>query len=295
MRVLVTGATGFVGGYICRQLLAEGWQVRGLSRSVDEPLPDGVEAAQGDVVSGEGLAAAMAGVDAVIHLVGIIQEKGETTFERVHVEGTRRVLAAATEAGVGRFVQMSALGASLEAESGYQRTKAEAEELVRGSDLTWTIMRPSLIFGVGDGFFSGTLRDLAVTAPVVPVVGDGDFPFRPIFIGDVATAFANALKLPAAERRTFELTGPQEYTLRELLVKVRDLLRPGKPLVSVPLPLMRLGIVLFRLLPNPPITQDQFLMLQAGNTGDPRPAVEALELELAPLEEHLPEVLGLTS
>lgn len=293
MRVLVTGATGFVGGYVCRRLLEEGWQVTGLSRTAaDRSLPPGVRAAAGDVVSGTGLTEALASMDAVVHLVGVIREKGMNTFERVHVDGTRNVLAAAAAAGVERFVFMSALGADLEAPSDYQRTKAEAEALVRASGMTWTIMRPSLIFGMGDDFFSGTLRDLVVKPPVVPVVGDGSFPFRPIYIEDVATAFARALVLPAAEGRTFELTGPREYTLRQLQEQVRDLLRPGKPLVSVPLLLMRVGIVLFRLLPNPPITRDQFLMLSAGNTGDPRPAVEALRLELAELEDHLPEIVG---
>lgn len=290
MRVLVTGASGFVGGHVCRRLLAEGWQVTGLSRTGGD-LPAGVAAARGDVATGEGLASAMAGVDAVVHLVGIIREQGAATFQRVHVDGTRNVLAAAREAGVRRYVHMSALGAELGSSSGYHRSKAQAEELVRASDLTWTIMRPSLILGVGDGFFSGTLRQLVVLPPVVPVVGDGSFPFRPIWIGDVATAFARALTLPAAERRTFELLGPREYTLRELQAQVRDLLRPNKPLVSVPLPLMRLGVVVFRLLPNPPITRDEFLMLKKGNTGDPWPAVGALGLELEAIEKRLPEVL----
>ena len=290
MRVLVTGASGFVGGHVCRRLLAEGWQVTGLSRTGGD-LPAGVAAARGDVATGEGLASAMAGVDAVVHLVGIIREQGAATFQRVHVDGTRNVLAAAREAGVRRYVHMSALGAELGSSSGYHRSKAQAEELVRASDLTWTIMRPSLILGVGDGFFSGTLRQLVVLPPVVPVVGDGSFPFRPIWIGDAATAFARALTLPAAERRTFELLGPREYTLRELQAQVRDLLRPNKPLVSVPLPLMRLGVVVFRLLPNPPITRDEFLMLKKGNTGDPWPAVEALGLELEAIEKRLPEVL----
>lgn len=292
MRVLVTGATGFVGGYVSWRLLADGWQVTGLSRTAsDRTLPTGMSAATGDVVTGQGLAESMVGMDAVVHLVGVIEERGATTFERVHVDGTGNVLAAATAAGVERFVFMSALGADLASPSSYQRTKAQAEALVRASGMTWTIMRPSLIFGVGDDFFSGTLRDLVVLPPVVPVVGDGSFPFRPIHVEDVADAFARALVLPAAEGGSFDLLGPREYTLRRLLEQVRDLLRPRKPLVGVPLPLMRLGIVLFRLLPNPPITRDQFLMLLAGNTGDPAPAVEALGLGLEELEAHLPEVL----
>jgi len=292
VRVLVTGANGFVGGYVCRALIGAGWQVTGLSRRSDAKLPTGVTALEGDVASGDGLGRAMTGIDAVVHLVGIIQERGSQTFERVHVEGTRNVLEAATAAGVSRLVHMSALGAGLDSGSGYQRTKARTEELVRASGLAWTIIRPSLIFGVGDDFFGGTLRQLVKLSPVVPVVGRGDYPFRPVFIGDVATAFLRALERPEASAQAFDLVGPKEYTLRELLLLVRGALGSKKPLVNVPLPLMRVGVALFGLLPAPPITRDQFLMLLAGNTGDPRPAVAAFGLALEPLEDHLGEILG---
>ncbi len=292
MRVLVTGATGYVGGYVSACLLEEGHDVVALSRSGPGETRIVPEQVQGDVTTGEGLAAAMRGVDAVIHLVGVIEERGENTFERVHVEGTRNVLAAARAAGVRRLVHMSAVGADPDAESRYQRTKGQAEALVRASGLEYTIMRPSLIFGAGDAFFGGTLKQLVTLPPVVPVVGTGAYPFRPIYAEDVATAFARALSTEAAVGRTLELTGPTEYTLRELLLLIRDRLRPRKPLVNIPLWLMRVGIQAFRLLPNPPITHDQFLMLLAGNTGDPGPAQELLGLDLASLPEHLHEVLG---
>ncbi len=292
MKVLVTGATGFVGGYICAALIESGHEVIALSRASQPDLRAGVTAAVGDVITGEGLAAATAGVNAVIHLVGIIREKGGLTFERVHVEGTRNVIEAAQTANVSRFVHMSALGADAAAESGYQSSKGRAEALVRESDLAWTILRPSLIFGVGDDFFGGTLRELVKLPPVIPVVGKGDQPFRPIWAVDVATAFARALERPATTGASFDLVGPREYTLRELLLAVRATLQVNKPMVNVPLPLMRVGVTLFKLLPNPPITRDQFLMLLAGNTGDPRPGVKAFGLELAELEDHLEEIMN---
>lgn len=294
MRVLVTGATGYVGGYVSRRLLAKGHEVVGLARRAAAQAPAGTRGATGDVSTGEGLAAAMHGVDAVIHLVGIIAERRGATFENVHVAGTRNVLAAAAAAGVSRFVHMSAIGANPEAESGYQRTKGAAEELVRASGLDWTIMRPSLVFGVGDAFFGQTLKQLVTLPPVIPVVGTGEYPFRPVWVEDVATAFLRALSQGATVGRSLDLTGPTEFTLKELLVMIRDLLRPGKPLLNVPLPLMRLGVQLFRALPNPPITRDQLLMLLAGNTGEPEPAASLLRLSLGRLEDHLPEVLGVT-
>lgn len=176
--------------------------------------------------------------------------------------------------------------------SEYQSSKARGEEIVRASGLHWTVVRPSLIFGVGDGFFSGTLRDLVTKPPLIPVVGTGEYLFRPVWIGDVATAFARALVRPATADLSFDLVGPREYTLRQLLVLVRNVMASRKPLFSVPLPLMRIGTVLFSLLPNPPITRDQLQMLRAGNTGDPSAAVEAFGLELTEFEERLPEVLG---
>ncbi len=292
MRVLVTGATGFVGTEVCKRLVADGHEVTGLSRSGRGGAPS-VRQVKGDVTSGAGLSSAIAGTDAVVHLVGIIREGGGLTFMDVHVTGTQNVITAMREAGVRRLIHMSALGARPDAASDYQSSKATAEQLVADSDLAWTIMRPSLIFGVGDDFFGNTLRNLVRLPPVVPVVGTGEYRFRPISIADVATAFSKALELPETEGRRFDLTGPREYTLRELLLLVRAELGLKKPLVNVPLPLMRLGTQLFRLLPNPPITRDELLMLLAGNTGEPEPAKSVFGLEMRELEDALEEILNL--
>lgn len=290
MNVLVTGASGFVGRHLCDHLRAQGHHVIALVR---RPLPEqpGLKTVVGDVVSGAGLMDAMAHVEAVIHLVGIIREVGAATFERVHVEGTRNVVGAAREAGVARYVQMSALGAAKGTKSRYFETKAKAEEIVRGSGLGWTIFRPSLIFGVGDEFFGKTLKGL-MAAPVIPQIGDGSFPFRPIYVGDVARAFEQALVRPATIGHSYDLVGPTEYTFRELLLLVRTALGSRKPLVPIPLWTMRLAVTLFERLPNPPITRDQFVMLLMGNTADPGPMLAAFDLPMEALPDHLPAILA---
>lgn len=291
MKIAVTGATGFVGTHICRQLLRDSHQVTGLSRSAEDILP-GIEHIKGDVTTGKGLTEAFSGVDAVIHLVGIIRESGAATFEDVHVTGTQNVISAMETAGVRRLIHMSALGAESGANSSYQSTKAQAEQKVRNSDMAWTIMRPSLIFGIGDDFFGDTLRNLVRQPPIVPVVGSGDYPFSPVSIEDVAIAFSRALERPETIGQSYDLVGPREYTLRELLLLVRKELGLKKPLVNVPLPFMHLGTWLFKILPNPPITRDELLMLLSGNTGSTEPAQSAFDLELTPLESNLGEILA---
>lgn len=302
MKVLVTGATGYVGFYVIKELLEAGHHVVGLARSIGgSKTASGVSLGLhssatylvGDVASGNGVSEAMTGVDAVIHLVGIIAEKGLQTFEKVHVEGTRKVLEAAKKAGIKRFVQMSALGAGPTAVSGYSSSKYRAEELVRASGLAWTIMRPSLIFGRGDDFFGRVLKNLVSQAPIVPQIGDGSFPFRPIWAGDVARAFAQSLEKPATISQVFDLVGPKEFSFKELLDLEMNALGFKKVKVPVPVPIMDIMVPLMNLVPAiAPITKDQYAMLKAGNSADPAPMKAMFNLEWREIERELPIILG---
>lgn len=290
MKILVTGASGFVGKAVVAELVRRGHAVAAGSRR-GEGLP-GAPGVTLDVTDPASVLRAVAGAepDALVHLVGIIAEEGTQTFARVHVEGTRHVLAAAPRPV--RYLHMSALGADEASASGYSRSKAQAEALVRGSGLDWTIFRPSLIFGPGDDFFGRVLRDLVSTAPVVPQIGDGKFPFRPVSVEDVALAFAEALERPETVGQTYELTGPQEYTFRELLELELGALGKRKPIVPVPLPLMDLMVPAMGVLPKPPITRDQYAMLKAGNTAPPERARDAFGLPMRRLPDALPGILG---
>jgi len=163
MRVLLTGATGFVGRNMLKRLLAEGHTVRALLRGPQAArtlAQDRVELVAGDVVEGTGLDQGMQGCDAVIHLVGIIVEKAKNTFESVHHVGTRNVVEAAKRSGIRRFIQMSALGARADGAAAYQITKWKGEEEVRRSGIPYCILRPSLIFGEGDGFVTQMIETM---------------------------------------------------------------------------------------------------------------------------------------
>src|SRR5215475_4309767 len=223
MKVFLTGGTGFVGGNMLTRLLEEGHTVRALVRDPQKAgqlAPTGVELVSGDVVEGRGLDQGLEGCEAVIHLVGIIVEKGKNTFEAVHHLGTHNVVEAAKRARVKRFVHMSALGVRADGVAAYQTTKWRGEEEVRKSGLPFCILRPSLIFGHGDGFVTQMITTMR-SAPVFrPVPGSGLPKFRPIFIHDVTACFARALTAETATNRTIELGGADELTLNQVLAEI---------------------------------------------------------------------------
>lgn len=281
MKVFLTGATGFVGKYMLERLLAEGHAVRAalrqlpgqkarlVSHSQSVARKDDFQWVHGDVVEGSRLDEGMQGCDAVIHLVGIIVEKGTNTFERVHHLGTRNVVEAAKRSGIKRFVQMSALGVRADGVAAYQTTKWKGEEEVRRSGIPFCILRPSLIFGEGDGFVTQMMETMRSAPLFRPVPGDGKPKFRPIFIGDVTACFVRALTAEAATNQTIEVGGADELTLNQVLAEIARCAGVRKLAVHIPLPLMFAGAAAMqKLLKNPPVTTDQLRMLREGSTCD---------------------------
>jgi len=274
--IVITGATGFVGEEIVKQVRAAGHPVRAIVREPHRAqwLADryGVELFHGNVLYAPSVEGAMRGANCVIHLVGIIREWKESTFERVHTLATQYVVDEAKKSDVKRFLHMSALGTRASARSRYHQTKWAAEETVRKSRLAWTIFRPSVIYGPNDKSVN-TLATVVRRLPFVPVLGSGRTKIQPISVENVAAAFVAATRNDNSVGKTYDLCGPEAFTWNELYDALQKVLGLRKPKLHLPLPVARLpAAVLERLLPNPPFTRDQLLMLEEDNAGDPRPA-----------------------
>ena len=289
--VLVTGATGFVGKRVTAHLVREGVGVRVLVRPASRQradVADGVTVADGDVRDAVAVAEAARGCTAVIHLVGILRERGSRTYQAIHVEGTANVVSACRSRGVRRLVHMSALGVGRGTETGYFRTKEAAEQHVRDSGLDWTIVRPSVIHGPRGDFMIQMARMVARFGPV-PLVGRGDQVVQPVWVEDVARVFVAALGRDATIGHACDVGGPDVLTLRQFYrILSRVLLGREKRLMPVPTFAVRAGAWLAaHLLSNPPVAPDEVRMLLAARPCDIGPMTEAFGVEPAPFEQTL--------
>ena len=278
MKVLVTGGTGFVGSHLVNRLLQRGHDVAVLARSPEKTrnrYNRPAEAVSGDVRDPASLASAMAGRDAVLHLVGIIHEQRGQTFDQMHRQAAENVIAAANTAGVRRLIHMSAMGSFEDSPSEYGRTKAAGERAVRASGLDWTVLRPSIIFGLGDGFVSLLAPIVRLNPGFIPVIGPGTTRFQPVSIFDVTRVFADALEKPETIRKAYEVGGPDVLTLNDIYREIAAAVgKRGKRLVHFPLWYGRLLARLFEALArwgvfaDPPLTRDQLKSLSRDNVGD---------------------------
>jgi uncharacterized protein YbjT (DUF2867 family) len=293
--ILVTGGTGFVGSRIVHALRTEDRRVRCLVRNPERAgqlSAWGCELVEGDVTDPESLKRAAEGADAVIHLVAIIAGRPEE-FEEVMTRGTESLLAAAEQAGIRRFVLMSALGTTEATKelTPYYRAKWSMEEAVRGAPFEHTIFRPSFVFG-RDGGVLPTFVRLVRWSPVTPVVGPGTQRIQPIWVDDVASYFAKAIDLPGAAGKTFEIGGPDVVTWDELYSRIAVILGKRRAKLHLPFGLMRAQARVVEALPGPsPITPDQVKMLEAGdNVATNEDAQGVFQLPLVPLDEQLRRV-----
>jgi NADH dehydrogenase len=294
--IVITGATGFVGEEVVKQACEAGYPVRAIVREPQRAqwLAEryGVELFRGNVLNAPSIEGAMRDAKCVIHLVGIIYESKENTFERTHAQATRYVIDEAKKAGVKRFVHMSALGAHENARSRYHQTKWAGEGYVRKSGLAWTIFRPSFIYGPRDKGIN-TLAQIVRRLPFIPVLGSGNTRIQPISVENVAKAFVGAVRNDGSIGKTYDLCGPDAFTWNDLYDKLQGILGARKKKVHLPLPIARVQALIFeKFLANPPFTRDQLLMLQEDNVGDPRPAERDFVLEQPRFEEGLARYLS---
>jgi NADH dehydrogenase len=294
MKVFVTGGSGFVGTEVIRQLLAAGHEVRSLVHSKTTPTSEAkLELWPGDATEPETLKGALADCEAVIHLIGIIRElpDKQMTFQHLHIDATRNILAAAQEEGIRRYLHMSSNGTRPDGVAAYHKSKWAAEELVRASGLDATIFRPSVIFGPGDAFVN-MLATIIRRTPIVPVIGDGEYQMAPVAVADVATGFVRALNQPESIGEIYHCCGPQAFTYNQLLDEIaRALGRSGITRIHQPVSMMRSLSKLLEGMSFFPITSGQLTMLLEGNVCDPQPWAQTFAIELTSLSEGIRQYL----
>ncbi|MGO4667261.1 complex I NDUFA9 subunit family protein [Bosea sp. 2YAB26] len=278
--ITVFGGSGFIGRHVVRALVKRGYRVRVAVRRPDlagflQPLGTvgQIMSVQANLRYPDSVAAAVRGADAVINLVGILQEGGRQSFSAVQANGARAVAQACAAHGITRLVQVSAIGAARESRSAYDRSKAEGEAAVLSLVPSAIVLRPSIVFGPEDSFFN-RFASLARMLPVLPLIGGGETKFQPVFVGDVAEAAARAIDGTITGGRIYELGGPEVKSFKELLTYVCEVTGRKRVLASLPFPLARLqarileivNTLTLGLLPDElMLTRDQVTLLEIDN------------------------------
>jgi len=293
--VFLTGSTGFVGSEVLKELLKKNYRVKVLVRDKSRLKENSADIVpvEGDVLDPESFGKEMEDVGTVIHLVGIIREfpAQGMTFEKLHFEATKNVVDAAVNNSVKRFIQMSANGARENAVTDYHKTKYKAEEYVRNSGLTYTIFRPSLIYGPGDSFVN-MLADMIKKLPVFSYFGKGDYKMQPVSVYEVAEIFLESIPVSTMYGKTYSLCGDKVYTYRELLNIIMDVIGKKRLLISVPEAFVTAGITVFGGFSWFPITKDQFIMLKGGNVCADDEAFEETNVKKRNMKELLETYLS---
>jgi uncharacterized protein YbjT (DUF2867 family) len=292
--VCITGSTGFVGRHIVRESCSRGLKVRCVVRPTSDLTPLAgldIETCQGEVTDATSLEKALQNVRTVVHLVAIIRETKEATFEMINLGGTKNLLHAAKRMGVKKFIYMSNLGTGPDQRFPLLYTKWRAEEEVRNSGIDFVILRPSVIFGRGDGFVS-VLAGIIKKTPLVPVIGSGKTRFQLISVEDVATCVAQLVKEKTIINQTVPLGGPEYLTYEEIVDLIIERLRLRRRKVHIPVPLMhfvvwageKLGLTL-------PVTAAQVAMLTRDNITSLDAVEKMLGFKPLSLRERIDNVL----
>ena len=293
-RIVILGGTGFVGSHLVPRLHADGHQIRILSRNREQHRELGVlpraSVVTADIHDEATLRRLLSDADVAINLVGVLNERGSdgSGFRRAHVELTEKLIAACRASGVARLVQMSALRAG-EGESHYLKTRGEAEAKVKSSPLAWTLLRPSVIFGPGDGLFFRFAQLLRMT-PVLPLAR-AHAKFAPVYVGDVAEAFARVILHRHSIGHTYELFGPRVIELGELVRWTAGMIGKRRWIIGLPDALGAMQAYVGEWLPGKPISRDNFRSLKLDSVGT-TDGLAALGIVATPMEVVMPALLG---
>jgi len=297
--VVVFGGSGFLGRRLVHRLTAEGMAVRVAVRHPDTARIDlqsigfdRVTVVPADVRDQASVATAIAGAGAIVNAVSAYVEQSGVTFEAVHVRGAETVAREAITADVARLVLVSGIGADPDSPSPYIRARGRGEVVVRETFPGVTIVRPGAMFGRGDALFN-TLSELVRLLPALPLIGGGRTRLQPVFVEDVAEAVANILANPGTIGRTYELAGPEVYTLRELVRMTLQLMGKQRLLIPVPFAAAEIQARLFEFLPNPPLTTGQVDLLKTDNVASRiLPGLKELKIQPKTVEEVVPTYIG---
>ncbi len=284
-RILLTGATGFLGTHLSEALLQAGHEVTTLIRDVSK-APEGVAPVEGDIFDMKSLEHASEDNTVVVHLVGVIRERGKATFERVHVQGTKNLAKAAKKAKVRRFIYVSALGASPKSKSAYHISKYEAELIVKQSGIPYTLLRPSIIIGKGDAFATMLAR-VAKVAPLIfapPLFSNARL--QPVAVDDVVRCIVSSLQ-PKHKNRTYEIAGPKVLSLKQFFKKVLAVNNTGRLFVPVPDFAFQLAAPLMSRLLGLPLSRDTLVMLREAEPCDHTLAEKAFSMRFMSPEKAL--------
>jgi NADH dehydrogenase len=297
MTVLVSGGAGFVGNNVIDLLVKQGKSVRAMVRNTDKAQVrladylDDIEIVQGDVTERDSIPPLMRGVSAVVHTVAISMEKGGQTYEEVNYQGTINMVDAASDAGVPRFINISQNGADSSLPYRFLASKGRAQEYVAASDLNWTALRPSAIFGPQDEFFNTFARLFRLTPPYFPypLIGGGDAQFQPVSIYDVAEATVRSLDDDSTIGKELALGGPDVLTLGEIERRIMKTLDRTHPLITAPVWLLRPAVVVMQnTLPGSPVSTSLLNLLSVPNVVEDNALVTHFGMEPVPFEgEHI--------
>jgi NADH dehydrogenase len=297
--VCIIGGSGFIGRALVEKLARAGARITVLTRNAVrsknlKPVGDigQITVMSGDALLDDDLARAIQSADYVVNLVGIFHPSGKQNFENAQAELPQRIAQIAEQAEVTKIVQISAIGADLNAASTYYRTKAEGERRLLRLALNSTILRPSIVFGPGDGFFDRFAR-MAMIAPALPLLAGGNTKFQPVFVGDVAESIIYCLSNSQTDGQIYELGGPSIYSFKELLVYMLSAIGKKRALIPVPIFAMQVPAAMASILPNPPITRDQLRMLDTDNiVNENMLDITSFGITPQPIEAHVPNYLS---